>query len=558
MINSILKSLFIAIACLLFTHVKSQSTTFNYLASNLSTTACNVFSTPVPISGYTHNSWAGGVLFNTSNGLILTTTPSPGASAFYISYPFLSGNSYSFSITAKGDNNTFLKTAIVPNLNQYPTSNPNSCTADPNAYSYSLFGSGQSSNLVPTSNTTYNIPQFTIGSTTCQYMLIWVSGGNSNLNTVSISSITINNATPKFSLSPSTLTKACGTAISQTFTVANVNNSSGVTGYTWNLGANNNWLLNGAAAPATINTTTPSITLSANACVNTLSNVSATANIGTSAYNTNIAATTLTFPTLSIGGNVNVCNSGSFLVNNLTCSSTVDWSLTPSSVATITKQGNNATLQQTAIGGATLTAVVSNLCGTAQTLTQPIIVGAPTPSITAKQTSAIGDPTTITYTAKPIAGATYNWYANNLLFQSSLDNTFEFYIPCNLTKTVKCAISNNCGVNNYSNSISITGGCKMKLARVAALNDNFIIAPNPASFMLTISVPSEEILANKILAIEIIDKMGKKRVAINCDKNTIKKTIDISKLPSDVYTVRIFNGIKWSQKQIIVSRQGMH
>jgi len=89
---------------ILCTIANSQTTTINYLSnSNLSTTACNVFSPAVNVNGVSHSSHAGGVSFNATNGLLLPTRSGQGAggTAFYISYNFTSGSNYDISIKAK-------------------------------------------------------------------------------------------------------------------------------------------------------------------------------------------------------------------------------------------------------------------------------------------------------------------------------------------------------------------------------------------------------------------------------------------------------------------------
>jgi hypothetical protein len=56
-----------------------------------------------------------------------------------------------------------------------------------------------------------------------------------------------------FSISSSASTLACGASTPVTFTIDNSNNTSGISDYTWNLGATpNGWLYNGNPAPATI------------------------------------------------------------------------------------------------------------------------------------------------------------------------------------------------------------------------------------------------------------------------------------------------------------------
>lgn len=102
----------------------SQTTTIDYLATGLSTTACNVFNPQVTLNGVVHKSYAGGVNFSSSLGIGLSTTPQaspPGATAYVINYNFIPGTKYDIAITALGNPAIYLRTSVVPNFTQFPT-----------------------------------------------------------------------------------------------------------------------------------------------------------------------------------------------------------------------------------------------------------------------------------------------------------------------------------------------------------------------------------------------------------------------------------------------------
>jgi hypothetical protein len=80
----------------------SQTTTFNYLSTNLGT-SCKVFSPSVNISSIPHVALAGGVGWSSTDGLQLSTIPSgpsAGGTAFTINYNFTSGYNYTIAVTA--------------------------------------------------------------------------------------------------------------------------------------------------------------------------------------------------------------------------------------------------------------------------------------------------------------------------------------------------------------------------------------------------------------------------------------------------------------------------
>ena len=226
----------------------SQTKTINYLTSSLDT-SCNVFGpASVQVDSVVHESWAGGVTFNKTNGIQLATSENgstPSGTAYVIDYNFTPGNNYTISFTAKGDNNyVSLNSSVVFSLNNFPTSALNSCQEDPDVPLYTAIAPSPFSKLTSGSSATYTTPQFNIpGNYVYPYLIIWATGGNPNLSfdILSISKIVITQTpippTTSFTLSPSSVNKVCGTALTQTFTVNNVNHTPGVTSYSWNLGS---------------------------------------------------------------------------------------------------------------------------------------------------------------------------------------------------------------------------------------------------------------------------------------------------------------------------------
>lgn len=154
----------------------SQTTTINYLTSSLSSTACNVFSTNVTVNGITHSSLAGGVSFNSTNGLYLNaqTHSAPfSGTGFVISYNFNSGYSYDISITAKGDQSMYLNTSVVSDLNAFPITSIGSCTLDNKVPTWYTIGDGQLSVQCTGASHTFSVPTFNISSGMPIYLVVW-------------------------------------------------------------------------------------------------------------------------------------------------------------------------------------------------------------------------------------------------------------------------------------------------------------------------------------------------------------------------------------------------
>ncbi len=204
----------------------------------------------------------------------------------------------------------------------------------------------------------------------------------SGLQTILIRKITITETAPaaSFTLTPSPVSVICGKANPVTLTINNVNNTPGVTGYTWNLGAGNTWIYNGTAAPASVVTTTNTLTLSPT-CGTTPTNISASVSAGTT-YQTNTAAITSINETLSITGSNPLCSSAVYSIANLpACGATVTgWAASPTGIVQVMDNGNNtATITKVADGQVTITATVNltNQCNSSTVnLSFPLSSGA--------------------------------------------------------------------------------------------------------------------------------------------------------------------------------------
>lgn len=178
-------------------------------------------------------------------------------------------------------------------------------------------------------------------------------------------------------MSPTSLSIACGTTKTQTFTVSNPYNVTGVTSYTWNIGtAPNGWLYNGSAAPASFSTTTNSISLTS-VCGVIPKNISVNVMKGTTVYKTYTCTVSNTQQAYTITGNDPLCTStGQYSVSPALCGATYSWVSSYTNIATVTSGGNPATVTKVGNGKTTLTAKISNGCsGSNLTVSRTIQVG---------------------------------------------------------------------------------------------------------------------------------------------------------------------------------------
>ncbi|MGE5107924.1 MAG: T9SS type A sorting domain-containing protein [Sphingobacteriales bacterium] len=206
---------------------------------------------------------------------------------------------------------------------------------------------------------------------------------NGGTKTVRIRKIRIVETPPLASFTiTSPISVICGKANPVNLAVTNVYSTSGVTGYTWNLGAGNTWRYLNAPAPATITTSTNTLQLFPT-CGITPTSLTATVTVGTNSYTTNTATVTSVNETLSIIGSNPLCGGSSIysIANLPTCGAVVsNWNATPGGIVQITDNGNNtATVTKLANGQVTLTATVTltNACNTSTpNLSFPLSSGA--------------------------------------------------------------------------------------------------------------------------------------------------------------------------------------
>lgn len=168
-----------------------------------------------------------------------------------------------------------------------------------------------------------------------------------------------------------------------------------------------------------------------------------------------------------------------------------------------------------------------------------------TPSITAIQTSGPGEPTTVRFTATPlVAGAIYNWYVDNALKQNTSSNSFDWYFPCRVTKTINCSMAGTCSTSGLSNSISPTGEC--------IRTHELTLSPNPATNTVTISsnIDSSEEGNASIYEARIYDDQGNLKLQQNFN-GAKKVTLNVSGLINGTYFVEITNDSYTSQQFVI-------
>lgn len=375
--------------------------------------------------------------------------------------------------------------------------------------------------------------------------------------TVLVRKITIEETAPavSFTLAPATLALVCGSTSPQTFTVTNVNGTPGVTAYNWNLGATpNGWLYNGSPAPATIQTSVKTLTLTP-VCQSAHSNISVSVTAGGQNYPAaNISTVTTAAPVYSISGDGAICSGvKTYTLNTLPCGASVSWTSSNPGLASVSSSGNPVTLTRNGSGNGTvvISGTITGSCGTAS-ISKTIAVGTQaTPYLYADW----DNPLKIIVGADPVDGATsFKWYVNNVYIKSTTyyNTSLPYNGSCNSNVTVSVEVVNSCGTSSKTNTNIGMPPC----------GDFYLIAPNPARDILTVTADEKPIVNTKsgmsslsdsrISQVKIFNSNGVVLKSIPFEKAVRQAKVNVSDLESGLYFIEVSNGnIKRIQKIVI-------
>lgn len=570
---------FLVMSMLFSLHAFSQ--TIDYTTPPLSE-VCNTFnvrSGPVSVSGYEHDPVSAGVGFNHLDSAIALKCQSGNTpatllgTAYAIKFPIKDGYTYNIQIQAWRPDDPATSAARIDFslLNALPdpnTSDPVDCGPLDENHWATLASQPVAGTYLDTSKTIRNLGNFTANQAyTYLTVLGWMPpSGTSIATTAFIRKIIITEIAPAYSLSPGNITKACGTALTQTFTITDVHNSGKVTSYTWNLGsANNGWKNNGQAALQTITTTTPSLTLTADDCV-TPTNVSATVTRNTGSYTTNTAVVTATDPTPSLSETAQSCGSATFTLSNAGCGALISWSLSPASAGTLSATTGPTTTITTAGGweqSATLTASVVSSCGNA-TVSQPVsIPGRPNFQISCAIPCQDGKvvPECDFYATPDDGISTYNWSwrssagATGTFTDHSASVSRKFSLG---SYTVSAYATNSCGQSNVIPFQFNILACNSVAAEQEKITVS--VSPNPASSLVVVTTnttaPNTIKVQEKqdIREIRIIDKAGQLLRKQLFPAGTTTVTLHVENFKPDIYLLQIGNGKIFQTRKIVITR----
>ncbi|MBN8781739.1 MAG: hypothetical protein J0G98_01640 [Terrimonas ferruginea] len=573
MLRKFMMSASLVASLLAFAPAFSQNVTIVYSSSSLSNinscpSCCNVFNMSgnnPTAGGRPHYPVSGGATFDgTSIRMGTRVDPSAGISsgtAYAIGYTFKIG--YNYAVTVDMGYTATPSTAFPKLTLSTRTALPNPNDTDPivcgpvnNSKWISSIGITKAV-VYPSQQAvqTYSPSAFSV-SAQQNYLVLTISDGGASTTTALINKVTITEtASASFSISSSISSLACGATTPADFTVNNVGGSTGITGYTWNLGANNGWLYQGSPAPPTIGTGGNTLQLVPD-CGKALSSVSATVAANGNNYNTsNNITIAVSQPSYLLDGASSLCSgSENYSITGMVCNSTVLWEAPPSPQATLSSLTTSPTILTYAgtSGNFTLKANVTS-CGVTIPVTKPIHVGAYTSSdytLTGNNGSIYWCPNqSMSYYVGGQNASNYNWTVPTgwtTLYNGgsyiAIKAPSGTYPP---TGSIDVSFTEPCGA-------TLTKSQFMAYSSSGCTNPCYTYSPNPAPYYLNVNVASGCIGSTYIRKIELVRASTGVSVYYQDYSfgNVTSTSITMTSYPSGNYYLRIYDGSSWSSYNV--------
>jgi hypothetical protein len=465
-----------------FVRAQYNSYTIDYstLSSLPNNNQCNIFAAPAKVSNYLHTSAVGFPRYLTytvgqttykvlSLDCGYTQSGLYNGTAVNIQFPWKPYHLYTVTAYANGDpskdgtsstSNLYLWMGV--NNGGYSSNPSTDCSfmqnfTVPQFYAHNQFN--------PSSGA-YN-PYQLVFTCPAQLQTFLVAGyGWEGYGSIYLQKIVIQE-TKDFTLSPATATVTCGSNAPINFSVVSPTSVT-ASSYVWKLGATNTWLYNGSAAPATITTTTPNITLTPVAGTTAPTNVSVDVYANGGLYNTatSVAKYDNGIPAnLAITGAASIQtinpSTSSYSVSNLPAGASVTWSATPSTgMVNLTTAGNTANVSPlyNVRGTVTLTATVTAACGTTATYTFPITLlnacDLITTPVSLSSTYNADGSVTLSWNNQPgITGYniqyTMNGLSGGITTGTTTTNSYTYYGQANSTQRFAVSAYCNSGQQSY-------------------------------------------------------------------------------------------------------------
>lgn len=553
----------------------SQTVTIDYEAWNPSNPPCRIFAgnTNVPAAGapggfLQHITSIGQPFYNTTIKCVQIETiytlvgssPIYKGGSFRIYYNFKDGYSYTIYVTAAAAENTvgnqsgpYFRIDVDNMTGGLASLAP--CSG-PDGVAPNLSGNPEARKLSDNAMQEFEFIMPNLG-TKSTLNITAIPADNGGTKNVRIKKIRIVETPPaaSFSISASQPSLNCGATTPITFTIANNSNTTGIAGYTWNIGTvPNGWLYNGSPAPATIpivSTSLTSLSLTPD-CGKSLSSISATITANGNIYNTtNSASISIIQPTYSIQGPNLLCTgNASYNINGLVCNSSILWTAPPASNATIsdlTSSPTTLTYLGTS-GNINLSANVTSCGVTNQVSPLPVRLG------------NYSSTDYVINCAQTIVGVPLYWCPNQVYTFSLSGNSSSNHnwpTPSGWTKLYQsgsmCTFRSPSGTNPATGSVTVSFtepcGANVNVSKQLIYNNNgcsgigiYTVSPNPANTSITVACVSQQSNCN-ISSIQIINALNGAILATQSWPNTNQQVqMNVSSIPIGPKIARINNG----------------
>ena len=359
---------------------------------------------------------------------------------------------------------------------------------------------------------------------------------------------------PTFNLTPTSLSIPCGSTTAQNFTVNNVYNSPGTISYLWEVGPSWKFSTSGVACANTFSTASNVLSLTPNTFP--LANVKVTPILNGVSYPQKTCTVSLAPFTgnFNIVGSSGLCTSGVYSVSGLPTGSTITWSSSNTSIASLSAPSNTqVTANMVSNGTFTLTATVQNPCGQMLVLSKVISVGQPGAVYWVDKV----EPYMYQFNAYDYWGCTQN--VNTYVWQivAQTGGVYSTYLGGDLTSIyavppfsihMTLTASNGCASSSQDIYLSLNSE-EEELYRIKPKEyPNAVIFPNPSNTEITIKFPfSKNSNQTKVL---IYNSLGKIIDVINVENDQF--IYNVEKLSKGVYFVEYNLGeIKNTSKFIV-------
>ncbi|OAZ03667.1 hypothetical protein FLB_19450 [Flavobacterium succinicans] len=300
--------------------------------------------------------------------------------------------------------------------------------------------------------------------------------------------------------------------------------------------------------------------------------------IATVPFVINDGAPTFTSNAQIIGASSLCSGATTFTLSNLENGQTVVWSLSNTSIATLSNVSNTqATLNFISNGSQTLTAVITNSCGQTRTVSKTFWMGKPL-----GLPSGLAGPSTVqsgaiasysVNSALPRGATSFEWWLpfpydtvavfdyfgqnwqkiEGISSAGSSINVFTGY--AGTSGLIQVMGANECGCGG-ARTISVThdSGGGGAIARMPNPNDSndYVVYPNPTSDWITIELKDEKSKTNKSTRLkgELFDFTGQVKAIV--DVKETKAKVNVQGLQKGMYILKIYSIDKVETHQIAV------